>query len=255
MELFFREVGAGDPVVILHGLFGMSDNWLTIAKKLGEQYRVILPDQRNHGKSFHDQQWDYQTMVNDLKKLMDSQGIQKFTLVGHSMGGKVAMKFAQEFPDMLKKFVVIDIAPRYYPVHHHTIIKGLKSVQLSAITSRNEAEDQIKVHIDEWGTRQFLLKNLGRNKDGFYWKFNLDVISDNIENVGEAIKNSTCIVPGLFIGGSKSDYINDKDAEEIKRIFTNAYVLTMKDAGHWIHADQPDALLSTLTQFFKYKTT
>ncbi len=253
MGLFFREEGIGEPVIILHGLFGMSDNWLTIARKLSESYRVILPDQRNHGKSFHDEVWNYAAMVQDLADLVKKLRLEKFILVGHSMGGKVAMNFAQQFPDLLEKLVVIDIAPRYYPVHHDTIIKALKSVKIDEITARAEAEDQLEKMIKDWGTRQFLMKNLGRSRDGFYWKFNIEVISNHIENVGEAIESTTCDVPGLFIRGSKSDYINEKDVEQIKNIFTNAYILTMKNAGHWVHADQPEAFLATIKQFFDYE--
>jgi len=253
MKLFYRETGEGKPIFILHGLFGMSDNWATIGKQLAEKYRVIMPDLRNHGNSFHHDDWDYDHMAKDILQLANHLNLGEFILIGHSMGGKVAMKFAQEHPDLLEKFIVIDIAPRYYPVHHQTIIKALKSVNINQIKSRSEAENQLSQHIGEEGIRLFLMKNLGRNKEGFYWKFNLNVISENIENVGEEIPPSTCVVPALFIRGSESEYINNNDTQEIKGIFSNSMVVTIKNAGHWVHADQPEALISTLTQFIDYR--
>ncbi len=255
MKLYYRETGKDFPFIILHGLFGMSDNWMSFARKLGEEYRVIMPDLRNHGNSPQSNDWNYEAMADDLHELVESLDLDKFNLMGHSMGGKVAMNYAQKHPDHLNKLIVVDIAPRYYPVHHQKIIDALKSVNLSTIKTRSDAEDQLEKYIDEWGVRQFLLKNLGRNSDGYYWKFNLDVISDKIENVGEALSEKKVSIPALFVGGSKSDYIGDSDKEEIKKIFADPVIVHIKDAGHWVHADKPDELMDTITQFLNYKST
>ena len=183
MKLNFKKTGTGKPLVILHGLFGSADNWFSIAKELEKDFTLYLVDQRNHGDSPHSEEWNYGVMVEDLKELIDEEGLDRIYLMGHSMGGKTAMNFAVEYPERVDRLIVADIAPRYYEVHHQTILEGLNSIKLDQIKSRKEADDQLAKYIDEVGIRQFLLKSLGRNSEGFVWKINLPVITENIEEI------------------------------------------------------------------------
>lgn len=252
MKLYYRQRGQGTPIVILHGLFGCSDNWFTIARKLEEEYRVILPDLRNHGQSPHSEEWDYTAMSDDLYDLFNELQLDSANLMGHSMGGKVAIEFAARYPEKINKIVVVDIAPKYYPVHHMEILNGLRSIDLNTLQSRNEADKKLAETIQEPGIRQFLLKNLARNDDKFYWKINLDVIEKKIENVGEGMDDAIEIdLPALFIRGEKSDYILNEDYDLIRDIFPKAKIATIKNSGHWVHAEKPAELLDMLTYFLK----
>ena len=170
MKLNYKKSGSGPPLVILHGLFGSLDNWFSIAKELVEHYTLYLVDQRNHGDSPHAEEWNYAVMVEDLKELIDDEGLEKIYLMGHSMGGKTVMKFAVTYPERVEKLIVADIAPRFYPIHHQTILEGLNSLNLNQIKSRKEADDQLAQYIPELGVRQFLLKSLTRDSEGFAWK-------------------------------------------------------------------------------------
>lgn len=250
MKLNFKKSGSGPPLVILHGLFGSADNWFSIAKELVEHYTLILVDQRNHGDSPHSDQWNYKVMVEDLLKLLDDEGLDKVFLMGHSMGGKTVMNFAVSYPDRVEKLIVADIAPRYYPVHHEAILEGLNSLNLKEIKSRKEADDQLAKHISELGIRQFLLKSLTRDSEGFAWKINLPVISKNIENVGEALAEGAQFEgPTLFLAGANSNYIQQKDLPDIKAHFPNYELEFVADAGHWLHAEQPHAVVEEMRKF------
>jgi pimeloyl-ACP methyl ester carboxylesterase len=253
MKLNFRKTGSGEPLIILHGLFGSADNWFSIAKELEKDYTLYLVDQRNHGDSPHSEEWNYKVMSKDLKALMDDEEIEEAFLMGHSMGGKTVMNFALQYPEKVKKLIVADIAPRHYPVHHQTILEGLSSVNLSEIKSRKEADEQLAKFVPEAGIRQFLLKSLGRNGKGdFIWKINLSVIIDKIENVGEALDYENSFdQPTLFMGGANSNYIQEKDKEDIDRYFPNNHLIYIKNAGHWLHAEQPQAVIDTVKAFLK----
>lgn len=253
MEMNFKKLGEGSPIIILHGLFGSSDNWLSIGKVLAENHTVYLPDLRNHGDSFHSDTFTYEAMAGDLKQFIEQQQIEQPVLVGHSMGGKVAMKFAVNHPDLLEKLVVVDIAPRAYPPHHGTILDGLKSIDLDKIGSRNEADKALAESVPELGVRQFLLKNLTRGKDKqFVWKLNLSVIDEQIENVGEGLEDKLAMSkPTLFIRGGKSNYIKNEDNIAIVSFFPNSEVKTIEEAGHWIHAEQPEAFVDIVRDFIR----
>ena len=237
MKLNFKKTGTGKPLVILHGLFGSADNWFSIAKELEKDFTLYLVDQRNHGDSPHSEEWNYGVMVEDLKELIDEEGLDRIYLMGHSMGGKTAMNFAVEYPERVDRLIVADIAPRYYEVHHQTILEGLNSIKLDQIKSRKEADDQLAKYIDEVGIRQFLLKSLGRNSEGFVWKINLPVITENIEEVGEELDSDGKYEgPTLFLGGSNSNYIRQEDLPDILEHFPNYQIEFVQDAGHWLLA-------------------
>jgi esterase len=252
MKLFYRELGTGDPIIILHGLFGSSDNWLSIAKELANTHSIYLLDQRNHGQSPHSDTFDYSTMANDLEEFIDEHEIENPVILGHSMGGKTAMEFAVKNPDKWSKLIVVDIAPKTYSVHHDQILEGLNSLDLKTIMSRNEADEKLSKLVPEIGVRQFLLKNLSRDNIGFSWKINLPVISKNIEIIGEGLsKRLSKAKPTLFIRGSNSNYIMDSDFELIEQYFPSAKIETVENAGHWIHAEQPEEFLNIVNQFLK----
>lgn len=252
MKLYYRETGQGEPVIILHGLFGAGDNWLSVARLLEEEYRVILPDAQNHGQSPHSPEFNYQAMVGDLAELLDELGLESALFVGHSMGGKAAMNFAVAHPDRVQKLAVVDIAPKHYPVHHQTILKAYSSIDLQNMKSRKDADSAMAAYIKDMGTRQFLLKNLTRAEGGgFKWKHNLPVITEQIENVGEPLpQNTRYEKPTLFIAGSQSDYIQPQDHAIIKEHFPKARVEVVQGAGHWVHAEKPEEVVQLLKGLF-----
>jgi pimeloyl-ACP methyl ester carboxylesterase len=252
MKLNFKKIGSGPPLVILHGLFGSADNWYSISRELDKEFTMYLVDQRNHGDSPHSDEWNYEVMAADLLELLDEEGLDKVFLMGHSMGGKVAMTFAVNNPERVARLIVADISPRYYPVHHEVILDGLQAINLTEIQSRKEADDALAVHIPDFGTRQFLLKSLGRNADGFYWKINLPVIVANIEEVGKALEDDV-VYEGetLFLAGAKSNYIQEKDMESILEHFPNYQLKIIPNAGHWLHAEQPKAVVEEIRSFLR----
>ena len=242
--------GQGDPIIILHGLFGMLDNWQTIAKKLAEHYMVILVDQRDHGKSKHTDEFNYKLLAEDLRMFMEDNWIHEAHVIGHSMGGKTAMQFAADNPDMVEKLIIVDIGPKAYQAGHDIIFKALKSVPIDEVQSRQEVEEVISEYIPEAGVRLFLMKNLQRRKEGgFRWKMNLDLLHRDYPNIIAAIEtNGEVDVESLFIYGTNSKYIQEGEPEQIGKIFTNAKFAPI-EAGHWIHAEKPAELLQQVNQF------
>ncbi|MEM6843194.1 MAG: alpha/beta fold hydrolase [Bacteroidota bacterium] len=253
MELHYRSLGAGTPIIILHGIFGTSDNWQTFGKQLAGEYEVFLPDQRNHGLSPHSDTFDYPAMAEDLHEFIQQHRIENPVIIGHSMGGKVAMFYTLAHPESFDKLVVVDIAPRNYPVHHQHILDAMSGVDLASASSRKDIEEQLKPHLPDFGVRQFIMKNLKREGDNsFSWKLNLSAIQENIVNVGVAVETPNLIQkPTLFIRGVNSDYIRREDEGLIQQIFPRAQVVTVENAGHWVHAEQPDALYKTLMGFLQ----
>ena len=252
MILFHRIYGEGPPLVILHGLFGQSDNWATLARAWSNQFRVIIIDQRNHGQSPHDAAFSYELMADDLAETLDILNLESVQLIGHSMGGKTAMFFAQKYPQRLTKLIVADIAPRAYAPHHGEIIAALKTLPLERLKDRNSADNELAKGIPDFGTRQFLLKNLYRNDSGgFSWRFNLEAISAQISEVGKALPGSIVETPTLFVRGAKSKYITDQDQRDIAHQFINVRFETISDAGHWLHAEQPEAFGKVVLDFLQ----
>ncbi len=253
MKLNYKTIGEGQPLIILHGLFGSLDNWLSIAKELSDSFKIYLVDQRNHGQSPHSDEFNYGVMADDLKEFIETQGITRPFVLGHSMGGKTAMKFALQHGDMWEKLIVVDISPRAYPVHHEVILEGLSAIDVDTLKSRGEADKKLAAYVSDFGTRQFLLKNLNRKKSGgFEWKINLPAIKSNIEIIGEGMNERLAIEKDvLFIRGEKSDYIKNDDIILITQHFPNAKVETVKNAGHWVHAEQPESLIALVNNFLK----
>lgn len=250
MKLFFREYGQGQPLIILHGLFGSSDNWLTQAKILSQHYRVVTVDQRNHGQSPHDDAFDYPSMVADLAELVHDLQLKNPVILGHSMGGKTAMNFAIRHPDLLERLIVVDISPRAYDLEHYTIVKGLKHIPVTALASRNEADAILSAYVVEPDVRQFLLKNLQRKAEGgFSWKINLPVIDRKLGNIGLDLQfPGTFEKPTLFIRGSRSNYILDADRQRIKEVFPKSTLITM-ETGHWVQAEKPKEFVDIVMQW------
>ncbi len=250
MKLHFRTMGEGYPLVLLHGVFGSADNLQTIGKELSNNFKVYLVDLRNHGQSPHSDEFNYDLMAEDIEELLDDEYIAQVNLMGHSMGGKTAMKFACSFPDRVTNLVISDIAPKYYPPHHEETFNGFRSINLNSITSRKDAEDFMKDHIEDLNIRQFILKNLTRNGQGFRWKVNLDVIEENEENLTESLGSGDSFDGAtLFIRGSESPYILDEDMREIRFHFPNSELVTIQGAGHWVHADSPEDFSRVMKDF------
>lgn len=252
VPLFYRTQGSGTyPLVILHGIFGSSDNWVTVVKGFDERYTSYLIDQRNHGRSAHTDEFNYPAMAADLKAFLDEHNLKDPVLLGHSMGGKVVMNFIGLYPGVAKAIVVVDIAPRAYNIHHQTIIEGLQALDLPTATSRQEVEARLEPYVPEWDTRQFLLKNLYRNEHNqFALRINLPVIARELGMVGAELPEGYMYHgPSLFIRGSKSHYVRPEDLSHLRSHFPKAQVQTIENAGHWVQAEQPAAFTQALNTF------
>ncbi len=254
MELLHSKIiGSGFPFIILHGYFGMGDNWKSHANKLSEDFEVHIVDQRNHGRSFHTDEFSYELMAEDLKNYFDTKEIDKAIVLGHSMGGKTAMLFAVQYPELVEKLVVADIAPKYYAPHHQVIINALNRVDFSTLKLRTEADAILKQTIPEEGIRQFLLKNVYRKtKTEMAFRFNLESLTKNNPEVGQALPSFTTYDgETLFLKGEKSNYITENDLGLIKAHFEKAEIQTISKAGHWLHAENPSAFYEKLITFVK----
>lgn len=254
MEVLHSNIlGTGFPLIILHGYFGMGDNWKSHANKLAENFEVHIIDQRNHGRSFHSDEFNYELMVEDLKYYYEENNIEKAIVLGHSMGGKTAMLFAVENPELVEKLVVADIAPKYYAPHHHMITDALCSVNFSELKLRTEVDEILKKSISDVGIRQFLLKNVYRKtKTEMAFRFNLESLVENNPEIGEALPSFTTYDgETLFLRGEKSDYILDEDFGLIKAHFEKAEIQTVSNAGHWLHAENPTEFYAKLIGFLE----
>jgi len=252
MLLHSNIIGEGKPFVILHGFLGMSDNWKTLGKHFSAQgYELHLVDQRNHGRSFHDDTFNYEVLSQDLKEYCEAQQLEDIILLGHSMGGKTGMLFASLYPEIVSKLIVADISPRFYPVHHDAILDGLTAMNFEVLKTRKDAEAILSNYVQDFGTRQFLLKNLyWKNKGELALRLNLEVLKDNVEEVGEALPMHLKFEGNtLFLRGDKSEYIGDLDKDLIKMQFPKAEISTVGNAGHWLHAENPKAFFDFVMHF------
>ena len=267
MELFFRKYGkVAPPLVIVHGLYGASDNWVSIARDLSDRFEVYVVDQRNHGQSPHSAEHDYPSMREDLREFMDQQGIKKAVLIGHSMGGKTVMSFAEAWPERVQALISVDIAPKSYrnlalasrtAANHSSMIDAMMKIDLSKIETREDADHALATSIGSERIRSFLLKNLRREQSGaFGWRINLEAISSNLEAIfvgmdrdAIAARGGITGFPALFISGGESGYIQARDHVFIRDIFPVAEIVTIPGTGHWVHAEQPKLLVKTIRYF------
>ncbi|MBX2991226.1 MAG: alpha/beta fold hydrolase [Bacteroidetes bacterium] len=244
LHLNYKSYGhSGHPLIILHGLLGMLDNWQTQSKKYaGAGFKVYAVDQRNHGKSPHSDTFNYEAMATDIRDFMHHHHLPSAHILGHSMGGKTAMQFALMFPDFVDKLVVVDVAPRKYANAHDEILDAMCSLKLGRLSTRHEADVEIAKRIPGFALRQFILKNLTRTDDGkLKWKVNLSIIRKHYyEIAGDLTAESVFSKPTLFVKGAKSKYIAAEDRERIKRLFPRSIIATIADTGHWVHADKPE---------------
>jgi len=252
MKLHYRILGEGKPLLLLHGLFGMSDNLQSFGRQLAEKgHQVFIIDLRNHGQSDHHEKHSYALMADDIYNWMDEQALNKVDIIGHSMGGKVVLEFLKNHSEKINKAVVIDIAPWEYAVHHREILDALLSINLKKIHTRKEVERALAENIKEQGTLFFLLKNLyWSSPEQLAWRFNLETINRGIEQIGEATwPNHIINTPILFVRGDQSSYIDPYRMNEILKWFPNAELTEIKNSGHWVHAEQPDLLLEAANEF------
>jgi len=250
--LYSKIEGEGKPFLILHGFLGMSDNWKTLSAQFEQLgFQMHLLDMRNHGKSFHSDAFSYEVMVEDVKVYVDFHQLENITLLGHSMGGKIAMLFATLYPDLIENLIIADIGPKYYAPHHQSILAALNVIDFSEKPSRAEVDEIISTYISDFGTKQFLLKNL-------YWvmpgqlgfRFNLKVFNEKISEIGAELPiENTYLKRALFLRGDKSDYILDSDFETIYYHFPEAKIVTIPNAGHWLHAENPMAFYYEVENF------
>jgi esterase len=278
MDMFYRKLGpapsrdkagstltrASSPIIILHGLYGSSDNWLSIGKELSKDYLVYLLDLRNHGNSPHSDRHTYPLMKLDLLEFLEKFDIERPVIIGHSMGGKVAMAFSAEFPERIKSMVVIDIGPKSYHsltgyssqvIDHMNILNAMQNIDFSITKTREDIDARLGVFIKSERIRNFLMKSIKRNKDNtFSWKINVPVLIKELPAILEGVRFTAHGVsgfPALFIRGENSDYIPDEDIPAIKDFFPEAEFVTIQGAGHWLHAENPEELLRILREFLR----
>lgn len=250
MKLHHRILGEGQPLLILHGLFGNSDNWQTHAKKLADYYQVILIDQRNHGHSDWSDDFSYDLLAEDLHELITDLGLDNCILIGHSMGGKTVMRYSQLYPDTIDKLIVVDMGVKAYPPHHTDILKGLSLVDLEKVATRGEVEAILEPYIPVNGTRQFLMKNLyWKDKGVLAWRMNTPVLEKEMPAILAALPEIEVMIQTLFIRGELSNYITDADIPELETYFPDSSVVTIPDAGHWVHAEAPEAFVNAVLEF------
>jgi len=251
MNLHFEAVGAGPPFIILHGLLGSADNWRSMSRRLGAHYKVFALDLRNHGRSPHSDIFDYDVMVADLREFMEQQALRRIMLLGHSIGGKVAMQFALDHFEQVSRLVIVDIVPKPYELSQRYILEVLLSLDLTRCKSFADVDAALTAKISDKSLRQFLLKNLARDEDGrLRWKIHLAAIDHNYDKLGRGVASArTFDKPTLFIRAGRSNYIEDDDARLIRQMFPQAEIVTLPEAGHWVHVDAPEKFLQTVLNF------
>ena len=260
MKLFCRTLGNGPPLIILHGLFGSSDNWISIAKLVGDYYTVYLPDMRNHGQSPHSQVMNYDAMSDDICDLADRNGLSSFFLAGHSMGGKAAMTFASRFPEKISGMLIADISPfvnRYSGnkefLQHRNILEAMSQLNLSSMNSRTEADNELKKKIVSEKIRGFIMKNLQRSEgNNLIWKLNISSLLNNLEYIMDGIdlnkipEKQITGFPVIFLKGMTSEYISRDEYPEILKLYPAAEIIEISEAGHWLHAERPEEVAKYL---------
>lgn len=253
MKLHHQIVGTGQPLVILHGLFGSSDNWRSLAKQLAKQAQVITVDLRNHGYSPHSFEQNYQLMADDIVELCDLLGLEKVDIIGHSVGGKVAMAFAQRYQSRVNKLMIVDIAPRQYESEHNKIFEALLAIDLSQYSKRSDVDKALSQELPDKAVRQFLLMSLEPTSEDLIWKTNLPALFENYPQFLEPVCfDDEITVSSCFIRGGRSFYVQEADKVLIETTFPNSEIYTIEQAGHWVHAEAPREFLTKVTEFFNY---
>jgi pimeloyl-ACP methyl ester carboxylesterase len=248
--LHCKRYGAGEPLLILHGLFGCWDNWHPVAKALAQRFCVYVPDLRNHGRSFHSPRFDYDAMAEDVQRLMDALAIERAVLIGHSMGGKAALRFAALHPERVLRLVAVDITHQARPPIYREAVEALVRLELDDLDRIRDVEAELRPSIPDPAVRFFLLKNLEHLPGGgFRWKVNLDAIRRNLPLICGPVDVQVFPKPCLFIRGSDSNYIEPGDWPEIKFRFPQAQLVTIAGSGHWPHVDNQTAFLDALGGF------
>jgi pimeloyl-ACP methyl ester carboxylesterase len=253
-ELQHSVSGGGPPLLIMHGLFGSSRNWQSLARRLAEHFEVVNIDLRNHGESFHDATMTYPAMAEDVARLIRGLDLTACNLLGHSMGGKVAMMLAHQMAERIARLVVADIAPVTYPHSHADLVDAVLEVDLAAFGSRADVDRILAQRIGDAGLRAFLLHNLARDGDGWRWRVNWEAIRkamDSLTGFDGLPADWRLDLPTLFIRGSASNYVGDAEVEVIERHFGAAQIASIDGAGHWLHAEQPMEFLRIVSDFLR----
>ena len=264
MKLFYRQTGQGKPFIILHGLYGASDNWLGIARSMQNDFEFFIPDLRNHGQSEHSGEFNYSVLCNDVYEWLSELNIEKPIIMGHSMGGKIAMELVKKYPNDFSALIVLDISPLPYSVHLHNgllnhkhILRSMLSIDLNAFNKRYDIEKELGTSINDVNLSKFLMKNLSRRPDGgFYWKLNLESLLNNYSAISEGINeiNYRCPLPALFIKARSSGYINEQDKKAISMLYPYSKFVEIPKALHWLHIDQPLLLKTEIYTFLTNNT-
>lgn len=252
--LYSKIEGSGKPLLILHGFLGMSDNWKTLGTQFASLgFEVHLLDLRNHGRSFHSDAFNYEVMTADVVAYCEFHNLKDITIIGHSMGGKIAMFLATSYPNLVDKLIVADIGPKYYNPHHQDILGGLNAVDFSQKPDRNQVEEILKNYIPDFGTRQFLMKSLYWEQPGqLAFRFNLKAFNTNIEQIGTALPEDALFEKAtLFIKGGNSNYVLDVDLPKIKNHFPAVVFETIPNVGHWLHAENPKLFFEIVKEFIE----
>jgi esterase len=249
MQLHYQTIGQGQPLLLLHGLFGSGDNWGRVAKHFANTHQVVCVDLRNHGKSPHSALQTYVEMAADLAELCESLNLQSIDLVGHSLGGKVAMQFATTYAERMRKLVVVDMAIRTYPDAQTHLMDAMLAINLNAISSRSEADALLATSVSSQTIRQFLLMNLIKVDGKLQWRINLPALKANYPNIREAIcATAQYPKPCLFIYGERSDYVLGDDIAQLKTHFSQAQFASLP-TGHWVHAEQTEPFIHLVDSF------
>ena len=252
MQLNYERQGDGEPIILIHGLFGDLDNLKSISRSLTDRYAVVNLDVRNHGQSPHCDSMSYTQMATDVMAIAEREGFDSFHLLGHSMGGKIAMEIALRYPSRVSSLIVADIAPVAYDARHSSIIEALSEIDVDALKSRQHADELLAARIKTKGVRQFLLKNLRKDGDRWFWRFNLDALRTNYDTlIGAPTSDGQYTGPVLFIRGEKSDYVTQEHTQAIANRFPLAKPVTIADTGHWLHAEKPHEFNQLVSDFLE----
>lgn len=237
--------------MILHGLFGSSDNWYTLSNVFAEKFKVYAVDLRNHGRSPHSDVFDYKSMADDLRDLLVHESVNSTFLLGHSMGGKTAMQFALTYPERVDRLIVVDIGIKAYPMQHDRLFEALFALKLNQYTTRSELDAALSGYVGDYAVRQLLLKNVARDDEGkFKWKIDIRSLRRNYDKINSSIETTRQFAgPTLFIRGANSSYILEEDLMQLRGTFPRADFVAVQNAGHWVHAEAPGEFARVIVEF------